>query len=77
MAGVGLAALVPLAGAQFGEVHEIAGGLVTACLVFGPLGGALAGLVGGGLGAVVYNAVAAVVGGVRVGVRVPGGAASA
>ena len=70
VAGVVLAALVPLAGAQFGEVHEIAGGLVTALLVFGPLGGALAGLAGGALGAVVYNAVARIVGGVRVDVRV-------
>ena len=71
--GVLLAALVPLAAASpyGGEVHEIAGGLVTACLVFGPVGGALVGLVGGALGALVYNAVARIVGGVRVDVRRP------
>lgn len=69
--GVLLAALVPLAAASpyGGEIHEIAEGLVTACLVFGPLGGALAGLVGGALGASVYNAVARTVGGVRVDLR--------
>ena len=73
VAGVGLAALVPLVAASpyAGEIHEIAGGLVTACLVFGPVGGALAGGLGGALGAVVYNAVARVVGGVRFEVRVP------
>jgi hypothetical protein len=73
LTGAVLAALVPLVAASgyAGEVHEIADELVMACLVFGPLGGALLGLAGGAAGAIVYNAAARIVGGARVEIRPP------